>query len=164
MTSHHARFLVLEQGLGSAVFNLLLNATIAWLMFRHLEVVPLWGQESIGGDTLGTCFFLPFFTGLIVTALVRRRIRAGKLQPLAWTSESHPWLGWLPPGTTKRSAVLGIASLLIVGPLTILALRHASVSQLSLHGFVAFKALFAAVLALVVTPVISLWALTAQPR
>jgi len=160
MTKHHARFLLLEQGLGSAVFNLLLNAGIAWVMFRHLAVVPMWGQESIGGDTLGTCFFLPFCTGLIVTALVQRRIRAGKLAPLEWTRTSHPWLNWLPPGTTKRSALLGLGTLLVVGPLSILALWSASVSELPLHHFVAFKALFAAALALLVTPIISLWALS----
>ena len=162
MTPHHTRFLVLEQGIGSALFNLLLNAGIAWLLFRHLDVVPLWGQQSISGDTLGTCFFLPFFTGLIVTALVRRRIRAGKLQRLEWTRASHPWLGWLPPGSTKRAAVLGLACVLVVGPLTLLGLEFASISELSLRGFVIFKALFAAVLALLVTPVISLWALTPE--
>jgi hypothetical protein len=161
MTPHHTRFLILEQGIGSALFNLALNAGIAWGMFRHLAVVPFWGRESIAGDTLGTCFFLPFFTALIVTPLVRMRIRSGRLAALGWTRESHPWLAWLPAGTLKRAAVLGAWSLVVIGPLTLLALLLASVGEMGLAPFIAFKAVFAAALALLVTPVISLWALAA---
>jgi len=159
MSPHHTRFLILEQGAGSAIFNLLLNAGIAWLMFRQHDSVPFWGRESIAGDTLGTCFFLPLFTALIVTPLVRRRIRAGTIEPLHWTRASHAWLGWLPAGTFKRGAVLGLACLAVVGPLTLLLLARASVDALALVPFITFKALFAALLALVVTPVISIWAL-----
>jgi hypothetical protein len=159
MSPHHTRFLILEQGIGSALFNLALNAGIAWVMFRHLTAVPFWGQESIAGDTLGTCFFLPFFTALIVTPLVRRRIRRGRLAALGWTRESHRWLTWLPAGTLQRAAVLGAWSLVLVGPLTLLALALASVGELALAPFIAFKAVFAAALALLVTPVISIWAL-----
>ena len=67
MSPGHLRFLLLEQGIGSAVVNFLLNGAIAWLVFRGVAQVPLWGQQSIAGDTIGTCFFLPFLTTLIVT-------------------------------------------------------------------------------------------------
>ena len=80
------------------MFNFLLNGAIAWLLFRSLERVPLWGQQSIAGDTIGTCFFLPFFTALIVTPLVRRRVRAGSVAPLGVDARDHPPLGWLPAG------------------------------------------------------------------
>lgn len=162
MEAHHRRFLLLEQGIGSAIFNVVLNGLIAWALFRHLEVVPLWGQESIVGDTLGTSFFLPFFTALIVTPLVRRRVRKGGIDGLGWTRESHSLLGWLPPGTFRRAATLGFLTLIVVGPLAVLALHLFSVEQLAFWSFVAFKAAFAGALALLVTPVISLWAL-AEP-
>lgn len=162
MGPHHRRFLILEQGIGSALFNLVLNGVIAWALFRHLAVVPLWGRESIAGDTLGTCFFLPFFTALIVTPLVRRRVRSGGIDGLGWTRESHPRLGWLPAGTLRRALALGGLSLAVVGPLTLLGLHGLSVGELAFARFLAFKAVFAAVLALLVTPVISLWAL-AEP-
>jgi hypothetical protein len=77
MSARHLRFLLLEQGIGAAVVNSLLNGAIAWLLFRSLERVPLWGQQSIAGDTLATCFFLPLIPTLIVTPLVRRRVLAG---------------------------------------------------------------------------------------
>ena len=162
MEPHHRRFLLLEQGIGSAIFNILLNGAIAWAMFRHLDVVPLWGQESIAGDTLGTTFFLPFFTALIVTPLVRRRVRHGGLDALGWTRDSHSVLGWLPPGTFRRALTLGFVTLIVVGPLAVLALHVLSVDQLAFGPFIIFKSVFAGLLALVVTPVISIWAL-AEP-
>jgi len=161
MNSAHVRFLVLEQGIGSAVFNFLLNGAIAWLLFSGLERVPLWGQQSIAGDTIGTCFFLPFFTALIVTPLVRKRVQSGSVAELEWTHETHPMLGWLPAGTAKRALVLGVVCALVVGPLSVWLLHRLEVGELTFWSFVAFKAAFAAALALIVTPVISVWAMTA---
>jgi len=159
MHPHHIRFLVLEQGIGSAVINFLLNGAIAWLLFRGLERVPLWGQQSIAGDTVGTCFFLPFLTTLIVTPLARGRVRTGSLRALPWTRETHPPLRWLPEGTLKRGLVLGVATALLVGPLSVALLAWSNVQELSFWQFVWFKAAFAAVLALIVTPIISIWAI-----
>jgi hypothetical protein len=158
----HRRFLLVEQGVGSALFNIVLNTGIAWALFRHLDVVPLWGRESIGGDTLATCFFLPFFTALIVTPLVRRRVRRGGIDALPWTRASHPVLAWLPAGTLHRALALGGACLAAVGPLAVLALHGLSIGPLDVGPFIALKAGFAGLLALLVTPVISLWAL-AEP-
>ena len=164
MSPEHRRFLLLEQGVGSALFNFVLNGAIAWLLFRSVERVPLWGQQSIAGDTIGTCFFLPFFTALIVTPLVRRRVRAGAVAPLEWTRETHPPLAWLPSGTAKRGLVLGVICLLALGPLSVWVLGRVGVDELGFWAFVAFKATFAAALALLVTPLISIWAMTAEER
>jgi hypothetical protein len=160
MSAGHLRFLLLEQGIGAAVINFLLNGAIAWLLFRSLERVPLWGQQSIAGDTLGTCFFLPFLTTLIVTPLVRRRVSGGTLDALGWTRETHRGLGWLPSGTGRRALVLGGVCVLIVGPLSVWVLGRLDVVELTFWSFVAFKAAFAAALGLLVTPIISLWAMT----
>jgi hypothetical protein len=159
---HHRRFLLLEQGIGAGLFNVVLNAGIAWALFRHRDVVPLWGRESIAGDTLGTCFFLPFFTALIVTPLVRRRVRRGGIDALPWTRDSRPLLAWLPAATLRRALVLGALTLAVIGPLTVLGLHTLSVAQLDVGPFIAFKAGFAGLLALLVTPPISLCAL-AEP-
>lgn len=162
MHAHHLRFLVLEQGIGSAVFNFLLNGAIAWLLFRALGTVPLWGQQSIAGDTIATCFFLPFLTTLIVTPLARNRVRDGSVAALPWTRATHPRLRWLPSGTVQRGLVLGIAGAVVIAPVSVIVLRWAGVQDLPFWRFVWFKAAFAAVLALIVTPVISIWAI-AEP-
>jgi len=156
----HRRYLLIEQGIGSAIFNLLLNGAIAWFMTRSLERVPLWGTDlSIAGDTIGTTFMLPFFTCLIVTRLARGQVVRGRLPPVAWRRDSHAALGRLPARTLPRALVLGLATLVAVAPVAVWALTVFEVNDLGVWRFVAFKALFAAVLAAIVTPIVALGAL-----
>jgi hypothetical protein len=155
------RYVLLEQGGGAAVINFALNAGIAWLLFNRLASVPLWGSQSIAGDTIGTCFFLPFLTALIVTPLARMRVRAGKLDAPAWRVESHGLLARLPRGTVRRAAYLGGACALSVAPVTIAILDGLEITALQLWSFIAFKAVFAALLAALVTPLIALYAIAA---
>ncbi|TMA62975.1 MAG: hypothetical protein E6J68_12805 [Deltaproteobacteria bacterium] len=150
------RYLLLEQGVGAAVFNFVLNAAIAGAMFRSVDVVPLWGQQSIMGDTIGTCFLLPLLTCLIATRLVRGHLRAGKVASLGWTRASHPVLGWLPQTTARR----GIA---LLAPLAFVALGLLGVAGLPFWRFVLFKAAFAALAAALVTPLVALWAIAEAP-
>src|SRR6266403_944818 len=157
------RYLLLEQGVGAAGFNFLLNAAIAWLIFRGADVVPLWGQQSIAGDTIGTSVILPFLTCLIATRLVRGHVRSGKVAPLGWSRDTQPWIGWLPRGTLARGLALGGAGLLVFAPPVLLAHVALGVTNLDLGSFVVFKASFAAAEALVVTPLVALWAIVEGP-
>ena len=163
MSPAQRRYLLLEQGVGAAGFNFLLNAAIAWLIFRGAEMVPLWGQQSIAGDTIGTSIILPFLTCLIATRLVRGHVRSGKVAPLGWSRDTQPWLGWLPRGTLARGLALGGAGLLVFAPPVLLAHVALGVTQHGLARFVVFKASFAAAEALVVTPLVALWAIAERP-
>lgn len=163
MLPEHKRFIFVEHGIGSALFNLALNGAIAWLLFRSLDRIPLWGSQSIAGDTIGTCFFLPFFTALIVTPLARRRVRRGQVGALGSTPGSPSAARWLPRATLPYAAVLGIVCTVLVGSLTVWSLHVLAVHDLAFWGFVAFKGLFAGALAAVVTPLIAHRALVPQP-
>jgi hypothetical protein len=154
LSAAQVRYLVLEQGAGAAGFNLLLNAVIAWALFRGRATVPLWGQPGIAADTLATSFLLPFFTCLIVTPLVRRQLRGGRVPPLARPGSSR-----LPRATPVRALAVGALSLATGGPLALLGLGALDVSSLSFARFLVFKASFAAALAALVTPGIALAAL-----
>jgi len=156
MSPAHKRFLLLEEGLGSVIVNLFLNAFIAYLLFRGAASVPLWGQQSIAGDTIGTAFFLPLITCLIVTRLARQQVSAGRFEPV----DGAPLgLAWMPAGAAWRGVVLGVISAATVAPATIALLVGLGVTQQGFWGFVAFKAVFAAALGAVVTPLIALWAI-----
>ena len=126
--------------------------------------MPLWGQQSIAGDTIGTCFFLPFFTGLIVTRLAAGRVRGGALPGVARRRDSYPGLARLPAGTLRRALALGVVCVVLFGPAAVLALSALEVGSLSFWPFVTFKAAFAAVLAALVTPAIALAALADASR
>jgi len=159
MSSAHARYLFVEQLVGSAVVNFVLNALIAWGMFGRLSVVPLWGQQSIAGDLFGTAFLLPFLTCLIVTPVARRQVAQRGFGGLGWSRASHPWLRALPARTVWRGVVLGGACVVSVAPFLLGTLDVVGIQSMSVRAFVLFKALMAAVLAAVVTPLIALWAI-----
>jgi hypothetical protein len=159
MNAIHRRYLILEHGVGSAVINFFLNGLIAWLMFRSQANVPLWGQMSIAGDTIGTTFFLPFFTCLMVTRLARGHVRSGRIPHLSWHRTSHPLLSRLPATTLRRAIMLGVACLLLIAPPAVAALVGAGWVDLPLWRFITFKATFAAGLAAIVTPIIGLSAI-----
>jgi hypothetical protein len=152
MSPVHRRYLLLEQGIGAGVVNLAINAAIAWAMFRGMTTVPLWGDLSIGGDTIGTTFFLPFLTTLFASRAVRGHVRRGRVPALPW---GDPPGRRVPRGLAARGALLGVLCVLVVGLPTAHGLDAAGVAAMSFGDFLVFKALFAAVLGMLVTPVVA---------
>ena len=158
LSTAHRRLLILDNGVGSAVFNFVLNGVIAWLLFRTATSVPMWGESSVGVDTLITAFLLPFFTCLIVSRVVERRVTQGHVPPLA--PAELPQAGWPRRSTLARSLFLGAAGVLLAAVPVVAALSFSGFSGFAgLWPFVGFKATFAALLAAVVTPLIGWWAL-----
>jgi hypothetical protein len=153
------RYLLVDNGVGPFVINLLINALIAWLLFRNATHVPLWGQSSVAGDTVATSFLLPLITCLIVTPLARGRVRGGHLPRL--TPEAAP--GWIPRNTIARSVVIGIVCLVLFTPITLLALQMLGIVSMTPWHFVYFKGMFAAVEGALVTPFLALWAISDAP-
>ncbi|HVN83806.1 MAG TPA: hypothetical protein VMW17_03080 [Candidatus Binatia bacterium] len=137
--------------------NLAINAAIAYLTFRGARTVPLWGQQSIAGDTIGTTFFLPLITCLIVTPLVGRQVRTGQVPLFRGKS---PGFNWAPRRTLWRGVLLGLISTLVVAPVALIILATCGVAHQGFWSFVLFKAAFAAALGVLVTPLIALWAIT----
>jgi len=165
LSAQHRRLLWLDQGVGSAVFNFLLNAAIAWLLFHSAEVVPLWGQTSIAGDTLATAFILPLLTSLIVSRMVAGQVAAGRIAPLAVPTASRLLGALAARAALGRGVLLGAAGMLAAAVPVILWFAWAGPRSLDLAAFLWFKAGFAAALAAVVTPVIGWTALLrASPR
>jgi hypothetical protein len=162
MSRQHRRFLVVEEVVGSTIINFLLNAGIAWYLFRRAPSVPLWGPSSIGVDTLVTAFVLPVLTALIATFIVSQQVRRGRLLPIpADAIGSSRWLdrpGW------QRGVGLGIASVVLVATPLVVALTLVGPTQLSSGHFILFKGSFAAGLGALVTPLLGWWALADASR
>jgi hypothetical protein len=151
-------YLVTEHAIGAAVVNFVLNGLIAWLAFGHLEVVPMWGQQSIVGDTIGTVFVLAALTCLIATRIVRWHVSTGKA-PAGPSDGDWALLRKLPAGLGVRSLVLAGVVTVVVAPVAVGLLAASGLDGLSLRSFVLFKAIFAALLAVVVQPAVALRAL-----
>jgi|SRR5262245_473264 len=153
-------YLFIGQMIVPAVINLVLNGLIAWAMFRGASEVPLFGQQSIVGDTLGTCFFLPAITCLIVTPIVRGHVRKGMAERLG---ALPAWLAPFQRGLVARALALGLAGVAVAGSFAVVALLVLGVQTLAFTPFVVAKAVFAGVLGALVTPLIALLALADRP-
>ncbi|MGO9062036.1 MAG: hypothetical protein ACLQU2_32400 [Candidatus Binataceae bacterium] len=156
VTPAHRRYLLVDNGVGPLITNLVINGMIAWLIYRNATHVPLWGQSSIAGDTIATSFLLPLITCLIVTPMARGKVRAGHVPQLV---RKVSW-NWLPHNAALRGVVIGIACLLVLTPLTLLGFRLLGIYALKPWHFVYFKSTFAAFEGLLVTPLLALWAIS----
>ena len=162
MTPAHRRYLVLEQGVGGAILNFVLNAAIAWGLFRSLATIPLWGSQSIAGDTIATGFILPFLTCMIVTPLARREVRRGRFGPVALATQDS-LLARLPARTWQRAVVIGLVGAGTAAPVMVLLLAAGGVTAMPFWPFIGFKATFAAALGAVIGPLVALAALADTP-
>jgi len=149
-------YLLMEHVFGAAIINVLLNALIVWLSFRHLDVVPLWGAESIAGDMVGTTIVLPLLTCSIVTRIVAWHLRQGRISPADFGGDAGV-LRKLPSGIFARGLALGAVTTVTVPPVLVALLLAFGVVSLDLRTFVIFKAAYAGILAAMVQPVVALW-------
>jgi hypothetical protein len=109
-------------------------------------------------------FILPLLTSLIFTAVARRELRHGRVEPLGWTWSPKSVLRRLPKGTLRRGTALGALCLAALGPPAVAVIVAFGVGDLSIGEFVTYKAIFGVVLGIVVTPIVGLWALSeAEP-
>jgi hypothetical protein len=159
MQDAHRRYLVLEQGVGAVLLNFVINFAIAWAAFRGMSAVPMWGPQSIAGDTLATSFLLPFLTVLILTPLARREVTRGRLPAFERVPADSAVLRLLPSATFRRAVGLGAAATALIAPLAILAFHTAALDGIDAVSFMWIKAAYAGILAGIVSPLIAARAL-----
>ena len=155
LSEKHRSWLIREQVIAPAAINFVLNAGIAWLIFRGRGVVPLWGEGGIAPDAIATLFLLPFLTCLIVTPLVRRALRAGKVPPLDGVIGLPAVILRLPRALLGRAAVLGLGGVAVGAPLVLGAAALAG-GALAVPTLVLAKGVYTGALAALVGPLIAL--------
>ena len=169
LSDGHRSFIFWHAIIGAAFVNFALSALIAWLSVRNEDSVPQWAaplvdKPSTIADTLGTFFILPLLTCLIFTAVARRELRHGRVQPLGWTWSPKSVLRRLPRGTLRRGVALGALCTVALGPPAVALIVALDVGDLTVGEFVSYKAIFGVILGMVVTPIVALWALSeAEP-
>ncbi|MEN8160553.1 MAG: hypothetical protein ABFS41_10830 [Myxococcota bacterium] len=130
-----------------AVMNGAINPAVAALQTRGQEVLSLWSTSGgLGPDTLGTSFFLPLITCLIVTPLVRRSVRRGAIGALP------PVGGNTPRGLLRRGLRLGLLGVVGFGVPVVALLALLGVNEMERAPFLWWKAASTAFLGALVTP------------
>lgn len=155
----HWRYILLDNGVGAAFLNFGINAAIAWLTFKHTAIVPLWGAVGMATDTIATSVILPIITCVVVTALTRWHVRAGRLPPVGGGAEQSALVRLLPRATGRRAIVTALISLVALAPLTLTLLVALGIDEMPFRDFVVFKAAFAVVNGTLVTPPLAFVAL-----
>lgn len=153
----HRHWLLLHQGLYPGLLNFFINGAIAWLIMRNHETLGLWAEPAAAPDLLITGFLLPFIICLINSAMIPKSVAAGKIVPLAASdAPSGSWHrrpGWV------RSLALGALGV-IAGALPLIGLLEvAQLDPIPLFQFVGIKAVWAGLLAAILSPLIAWWAL-----
>ena len=159
--SQHKKFIFVDQSLMPGVFNLIINGLICWLLFRSIDTLSLWGEHSFGPDLLITALLLPALTCAIVSPLIARQVASGKVLPLDRSYLDENGVGSKP--LIVRVVIIGIAGVVFagfpfVGLLNVIQPQAEAVTMASTH-YIVFKAIWAALTAMIVSPVIAWWAL-----
>ncbi len=146
------RNLLLGQAIGSVVLNVPLNGGAAWATFPPIAALPVFARGNcVAGDTIGTSFFLPLVTCLILTPIVRRLVRGSAAAPIA-RADLAGYARFLPANFVGRGALVGLLSALSFGVLTLVLLSVLGVESMTRGQVAVYKAVYTAILGIVVTP------------
>ncbi len=162
LSREHRRFLIVDQLVGAAIVNFLINAGLAWSLFRHASTVALYAPPEIAVDTVVTALVLPLVTALVAGYVVRLRVARGELPPLAASTLRAS--AWSRRSTLSRGTLLGIAAVVLVALPTVAVFALVGPDRLARGSFIWFKASFAAGLGMLVTPPLGWWALIDASR
>jgi hypothetical protein len=139
------------------VIGALIIPAIIWFLDAPPPTELVGKHGVIVGLTMGA-FFQVLGTGIAVTLALRRQVRRGSLHALA--SETFPWAASLPRNWALRALLLTAFAMALLVPvgLAICAMLH--VYPLSKPQYAAFNSLYGALIAILITPVIAVAALS----
>lgn len=157
LSNRHRRFLLIDQGALPTLPNLMINVVVTWLVNRSSSVIPLWGPKGLSTDLLTSGFILPFLSCFIISPIIAGKVRCGKLPPLL--PEQCPHSRWFRRPRWMRGVLLGTAGVIFGAAPIVWALSLGQAQPFPLGSYVLFKSVWASMLALLVMPIISWWAL-----
>ncbi len=135
----------------SALINGAFGVLFGWLIVRGVDHVPFSGAGGIVIDVLATAFLIGLLLTLIVTPLLRGRIRKGGMPNIAAASLPAP-LGLLPQNTFLRGGVMGLGGMVIVAPVILGLFWATGTAQLSPENFIWIKGVYGALFGVIFTP------------
>lgn len=159
LSDQHRRFLVMDQGVHTFAINTVLNGAIAWLILRGHEEVPLWGDAAMGPDLLATGVLLPLLMCQIVSRIIAKGVASGKIPPLE--AQNISTRGMHRRSLLVRSLVLAVVATACASAPLVSLLHLANAQPVAFGSFVLFKALWAGLLAAMISPPMAFWAIAA---
>jgi hypothetical protein len=145
LTAAHSTYIRVETAI-SVVINVVLTVIFVFVSFGGRSFVDLNGPGGILYDSLPQNLITVFMSLLVPTWLTRKRCTAGVIAPLGGGA------GRLPANVIVRALVLAIAVAVVAVPLTWAMLPLVSPPVWGFWPLLAFKAIYSALIAALVTP------------
>jgi hypothetical protein len=140
-----------RQGIICATINAALNPAVAWIGYRQLNFVPLWGRNSMVVDTAVTSVVLTLLVTLFTTSGVRQALQTGRVRATEGFPRAGRLLSQLPRRAWSLGLLLGLGIACVLTPLTFGLFNALGFSGLPLAWFALFKAMYTGPLGFVVT-------------
>jgi hypothetical protein len=159
LPAEHRAYVLRTQLVGPALFNAAVCTSFAWFFYSDYSFIPFWHPQGIAVDALISLFLIPSLTCLIGTPLIKLAIVHGPLSPLPWRRADHRWLGRLPESLLRRSLAFGRLGVIVGGPILLGVMAATGYPGLWLSYFLVFKAIYSALVAMIVAPIVAVCAL-----
>ncbi len=147
----------------SVAINSLVPAAIIWV----LDVSPpltLFGEHGILGSMLPAAGLATLLMTLVLTNIVRVRVRKGSLPALDWPKSERGAMAWIPDNLILRAIALAILALFLLVPSGLVVIALTNVLPLTKVGFLVFNLIYGAMVGLVMARFVVLPALADPVR
>lgn len=152
------KFLTIEI-IVSAVINGGFGMLFGWLLGKNMQSIPFSGTGGIVPDVLVTAFLTGFLTTLIVTPILRGRIKkwdavGGK--PVVPRYSGTGYMKLLPQNLWVRALIIGLMCVAVLASIVLGVLYISDAAPLTPHNFIWVKALYGAFIGSLLTPFVFL--------
>lgn len=138
-----------KQATVAAIFNVVLNPLLAWLINRGTDFIPLWASNGIVVDLALTAVILSVLVAYFMARGLRQDLGAGHITTGGESPHVGRLLARLPSRGTTLGLLIGVGVAIVV--ILVCWLLHAlGASGLSLATYIVFKAAYGGVLGYVV--------------
>jgi hypothetical protein len=153
LTPKQKRF-VRVQTVGTVVVNALSAALFAWLLV-HAKGESLWGKRGLMSDIWATTFLTGWLMSIIMSAVIRKYVRNGKVEVTPWDWSKHPILRFLPRARGRRNLLIGFAAAIIFSPPLMALVYLLGIDPWSFSMVFIAKVTYGVFLGIVLAPIIA---------
>ena len=140
-----------KETLTNFVINIVINAAIAYALFRQVEQIGPWGEKGFVMDLLLTGFLLSLILGGIFVAMSRRKRDS---EEFALSGNEGKALAWLIPYNPVLAALwLGILGMVLATPHLLGVMFLFELDTLTPVNYALIKGAWAGLLAATVVPI-----------
>lgn len=149
---------VRDETIVSIAINSLIPAAIIWFVEAN-PPQTLTGEYGILGSMLPAAGLATLLMTLVLTNIVRFRVRKGALPALDWPKGERGALAWIPANVVLRAIALALLALILLVPAGLLVVALTDILPLTKVGFLFFNLVYGAAVGLVMARFVVLPAL-----